>query len=282
MTLLTILIALYLEKKINISKQIKLHLILDDLYNKVFNKYLNKTKRDYFIYFLLAFSPTFLIWGYLNLITGIYFGIIKFISLVFLFYIIIGCPNYRKIYQDFQDKKSIDLANKECSLISQKIIKEIKFNLHDQKDNLGMISVWIMYSYYASIILITGIFGIYTAVFYVCLRTLLQKRQVTGKIEKIFYFIIHILDFIPVRIVALCFSFVGDFTKSFPHFTRVIFNYKIKAQNLLSLVAHRSSDYEIIKHSCFVEVKHILVLSNRVLICLLCFLAALSLHGAIV
>lgn len=74
---------------------------------------------------------------------------------------------------------------------------------------------------------------LYRLVYLYCHRMLEQKSQLQADV-KVF---LHIVEWLPVRVLGLCFCFLGNFAKSFPFWCKSLFGQGLCSQDYLNQMA---------------------------------------------
>ncbi|WP_076418471.1 beta-lactamase regulator AmpE [Colwellia sp. UCD-KL20] len=278
MSLISLLIALLSERYLS-NKWWQFN-----TYYKRYSKLaLNDTKDDSknkspIILLLFLLVPTVLCYIVLTQLNNDFLYLIA--STVILI-ICFGCLDTRSIYKRYLaaafrgETTTCDLIHKE--LLQNKQLPEMGF---------GQALVWLNYRYFIAIMLFFVIFGAPGALFY-RLLTSINERCVTVNSEQeapnvcISNQLLFIIDWLPVRIIALGYMLVGHFSKAIPIWLGNLFDLKMPSYEVLISVAQKSEDFMVDSQDCTAEPCTLVRLAKRTLLLCLAFISILILTGVL-
>ncbi|XPF93904.1 beta-lactamase regulator AmpE [Colwellia sp. RE-S-Sl-9] len=192
-----------------------------------------------------------------------------------------GCLDTRSIYKRYLvaafrgETTTCDLIHKE--LLQNKQLPEMGF---------GQALVWLNYRYFIAIMLFFVIFGAPGALFY-RLLTSINERCVTVNDEQeepnvcVSNQLLFIIDWLPVRIIALGYMLVGHFSKAIPIWLGNLFDLKMPSYEVLVSVAQKSEDFMVDSQDCTAEPCTLVRLAKRTLLLCLAFISILILTGVL-
>lgn len=278
MSLISLLIALLSERYLS-NKWWQFN-----TYYKRYSKLaLNDTKGDSkdkspIILLLFLLVPTVLCYIVLTQLNNDFLYLIA--STVILI-ICFGCLDTRSIYKRYLvaafrgETTTCDLIHKE--LLQNKQLPEMGF---------GQALVWLNYRYFIAIMLFFVIFGAPGALFY-RLLTSINERCVTVNSEQeapnvcVSNQLLFIIDWLPVRIIALGYMLVGHFSKAIPIWLGNLFDLEMPSYEVLVSVAQKSEDFMVDSQDCTAEPCTLVRLAKRTLLLCLAFISILILTGVL-
>lgn len=164
----------------------------------------------------------------------------------------------------------------------------------------GQTLVWLNYRYFIAVMLFFVLFGAAGALFYRLLTTVNecaneqdavakdepnenieennQKRYDTCQANQQLLFWV---DWLPVRLVALGYMFVGHFSKAMPVWLENLFEFEKAPSEVLIAVAQMSEDYMVDADDCTAEPCLLVKLAKRTLLLFLTLISALILTGVL-
>lgn len=152
--------------------------------------------------------------------------------------------------------------------------------------SFGQLLVWLNYRYFIAIMIFFVLFGAPGALFYRLILTFAQGKTVEDieaneqGVERANQWLFWI-DWLPVRVVAFGYIFVGHFSKAFPMWLESIFDIQKAPYKILSDVAEKSEDFMIDEDDCTAEPCLLVRLAKRTLLLGLAVVAVLILSGVI-
>ena len=219
----------------------------------------------------LAVIPALLLFLLLQIMDS---NLVSFIISTAVLMVCVGCPALRSTYKSYlQAANRGDLQA--CSLYAEQLG-------HDDSSStsFGQNLVWLNYRHYAATLLYFVAFGAPGAVCYVLARSLhnyLQQQQDTAAAQA--GQLMHIVDWLPVRITALGFLLVGHFSRAFPVWLSHFPDPAIEAKTLLVEVSRAAEEVEPDEHDCTEEPCTLVRLAKRNLMFMLVIISLLTLSG---
>jgi AmpE protein len=164
----------------------------------------------------------------------------------------------------------------------------------------GQTLVWLNYRYFIAVMIFFVLFGAAGALFYRLLTTVNecanndpvieslseeapivddaeQKNTVSQANQQLLLWV----DWLPVRIVAFGYMFVGHFSKALPVWLENLFEFEKKPHLVLIAVAEKSEDFMIDADDCTAEPCLLVRLAKRTLLLFLALIAVLILTGVL-
>lgn len=174
--------------------------------------------------------------------------------------------------------------------------------LHQDKNianmGFGQTLVWLNYRYFIAIMLFFVLFGAAGALFYRLLTTMNEcaNKTASENIESsdeaddnsdsydacyanqqlLFW-----VDWLPVRLVAFGYMFVGHFSKAMPVWLENLFEFEKAPSKVLIAVAEKSEDFMVDADDCTLEPCLLVKLAKRTLLLFLVVISLLILTGTI-
>lgn len=227
---------------------------------------------------LFLLVPTVLCYIALDLLNNDFLYLIASTAILIICF---GCLNTRSIYKRYLvaafrgETTTCDLIHKE--LLQNKQLPEMGF---------GQALVWLNYRYFIAIMLFFVIFGAPGALFY-RLLTSINERCVTVNSEQeepkacMSNQLLFVIDWLPVRIIALGYMLVGHFSKAIPIWLGNLFDLKMPSYEVLVSVAQKSEDFMVDSQDCTAEPCTLVRLAKRTLLLCLAFISILILTGVL-
>lgn len=227
---------------------------------------------------LFLLVPTVLCYIALDLLNNDFLYLIASTAILIICF---GCLNTRSIYKRYLvaafrgETTTCDLIHKE--LLQNKQLPEMGF---------GQALVWLNYRYFIAIMLFFVIFGAPGALFY-RLLTSINERCVTVNSEQeepkacMSNQLLFVIDWLPVRIIALGYMLVGHFSKAISIWLGNLFDLKMPSYEVLVSVAQKSEDFMVDSQDCTAEPCTLVRLAKRTLLLCLAFISILILTGVL-
>ncbi|PCI62952.1 MAG: regulatory signaling modulator protein AmpE [Gammaproteobacteria bacterium] len=208
-------------------------------------------------------------------------GILKFLLSTLILIVCFGCVKSRDAYKCFL-RSAFRGEMTTCEMNRQQLLKEK--GLEDQ--GFGQSLVWLNYRYYIAIMLFFVAFGAAGAVFYRLLTTLVEQNHddeitISDGVLKSCKQVLAVIDWLPVRITAFGYMFVGHFSKALPTWLESLFNFTSTPNQILISVAKVAEDYSIDDDDCTAEPCLLVRLAKRTLLLLLAVISALTILGVV-
>ncbi|RDV29086.1 beta-lactamase regulator AmpE [Alteromonas aestuariivivens] len=254
--------------------------------------WLTTSSPDYIVLFFIL-APGLLLWVLESWLLG---GFLSFILQTLLLYVCMGCPELRATYRCFL--QAADRGDLEaCSLYARQLghrdinedvdepISEDITPEHETGRSFGQQLIWLNYQHYAAVILFFIAFGAPGALIYCVARqfhhTFTDEQSDAGEAEfEVTKTVMHVLDFVPVRITSLGFLLMGHFSRALPVWLDALADTRISAIKLLTSVAAAAEMTNDEVHSDIAaEPVQLVRLAKRNILFLLVVTALLTLTG---
>jgi AmpE protein len=201
-------------------------------------------------------------------------NLVSFVISTSVLMVCVGCPTLRATYKSYlQAANRGDLQA--CSLYADQLGYD-----DSGKATFGQNLVWLNYRHYAAPVLYFVAFGAAGAVLYVLARSLHsylheQQHAAAPQADQL----MHVLDWLPVRITALGFLLVGHFSRAFPIWLSHFPDPSMNAKTLLVEVSRAAEEVEPDEHDCTEEPCTLVRLAKRNLMFMLVIISVLTLSG---
>jgi len=238
-------------------------------------------------------------------------GLLYLVISTFILITCFGCSDTRLTY-----KKYLVAAFRGESTTCDLIHREFLQNKQLPQMGFGQALVWLNYRYFIAVMVFFVLFGAPGALFY-RLLTRLNERCVTINEEEnhievntnevnldvsneegdetnaininvkqkdvvcFSHHLLFIVDWIPVRIIALGYMLVGHFSKAMPIWLGNLFDINKPSYEILISVAQKSEDFMIDTQDCTAEPCTLVRLAKRTLLLCLAFISILILTGVL-
>lgn len=228
--------------------------------------------------FIFIVFPTIITLLVLNLVgEGLLHLIISTVVLIMCF----GCVKSRDAYKCFL-RSAFRGETTTCEINRQQLLQEK--GLEDQ--GFGQSLVWLNYRYYIAIMLFFVVFGASGALFYRLLTTLGERNSdeeliLSNDALKICKQTLAFIDWLPVRITAFGYMFVGHFSKAIPTWLESLYDFKKSPNAVLISIAQVAEDYSVDDEDCTAEPCLLVRLAKRTLLLLLAVISALTILGVV-
>lgn len=166
-----------------------------------------------------------------------------------------------------------------CDLLHQELLQSKQL----PQMSVGQALVWLNYRYFIAIMFFFVIFGAPGALFY-RLLTRVNERCVTLSADEppahcLSNKLLLIIDWVPVRIIALAYMLVGHFSKALPTWLENLFDLTKPSYQVLTSVAQKAEDLTIDTKDCTAEPCVLVRLAKRTLLLCLAVIAIFILTG---
>jgi len=252
---------------------------------KLFSEYRDSAILSYLVIFIPVLGCYFLL---AQIDNALLYLIVSTLILILCF----GCVKTREAYKCYlQSAFKGEMTS--CDL--QRLQLQQDKNIADM--GFGQILVWLNYRYFIAIMLFFVLFGAAGALFYRLLTTVneyadnqsrlandenseenIQDSDHTCQANQQLLFWV---DWLPVRVVALGYMFVGHFSKALPVWLENFFEFEKAPSKVLIEVAQMSEDYMIDADDCSSEPCLLVKLAKRTLLLFLAILSVLILTGVL-
>lgn len=219
-----------------------------------------------FLLLIIALPPVILF----CLLTFAIGQIIAFIISTGILMVCVGCPSVRATYKCY-----LQAANRgdmeACSLYEDQICDS-----QQTPATFGQNLVWQNYRHYAAVILFFVLFGAPGALLYVLARAIQAQSAFENKTANK---LMHVLDWLPVRITSLGFLLVGHFSRALPIWLGHFLTPNISAKKLLVEVTRAAEEVEPDERDCTEEPCTLVKLAKRNILFLMAVISGLTLGG---
>jgi len=195
-----------------------------------------------------------------------------------------GCFDSRRFYKRYLEA-AFQGETTTCDLLHQELLQ----NKQLPQMGVGQALVWLNYRYFIAIMLFFVLLGAPGALFY-RLLTRVNERCVTFVSEQkttsdsnnqpkhcFTYKVLYLIDWIPVRVIALAYMLVGHFSKAVPTWLENLFDIHKPSHEVLTSVAQKSEDFMIDTNDCTAEPCILVRLAKRTLLLCLAIISVLIL-----
>jgi AmpE protein len=289
MSLISLLIALIAERYLSSSAW---------QFNTLYQRYMaviKKTKllADYRNSAVLSYGVIFIpVLGCYFLLGQIDNALLYLIASILILIVCFGCMKTRDTY------KSYLVAAFKGELTSCEL-----YHLQLQQDKsianmgFGQTMVWLNYRYFIAVMLFFVLFGPAGALFYRLLTTVNEcandqeatadaqnnnteldtknRQDACQSNQQLLFWV----DWLPVRLVAFGYMFVGHFSKAMPVWIENLFEFEKAPSKVLIDVAQMSEDFMVDADDCTAEPCLLVKLAKRTLLLFLAVIAVLTLTG---
>ncbi|MGB1201051.1 beta-lactamase regulator AmpE [Cognaticolwellia aestuarii] len=288
MSLISLLIALIAERYLSSSAW---------QFNTFYQRYVSMLKQtklfaDYrhstVLSYLVIFIPVL---GCYFLLAQIDNALLHLIVSTLILIVCFGCVKTREAYKCYLqsafkgEMTSCDLQR--LQLLQDKNIEEMGF---------GQSLVWLNYRYFIAVMLFFVLFGAAGALFYRLLTTINEcaneqdvvvpdaahensNSEIGDGNNQASQQLLFWVDWLPVRLVAFGYMFVGHFSKAMPVWLENLFEFEKAPSKVLIAVAQMSEDYMVDADDCTAEPCLLVKLAKRTLLLFLALIAVLILTG---
>lgn len=267
MTLISLLLVLFIERITTKSRYWQAEFYVDKYLALLSKRQWLSPSSPTWLLSIVILLPALIVFVALHCLIG---GVLGFVISTAILMVCVGCPSIRANYKHFL--QAADRGDLEASSLYAEQIT----GPEEEMQTLGQHLVWQNYRHYAAVILFFVVLGAAGALLYVIARGL-QNRfcDQPANIDNI----MHILDFLPVRITALGFLLVGHFSRAFPIWLGHLFNATVTAKTLLMEVCTAAEEIEPDEQNCTEEPCTLVRLAKRNILFLMVVISALTLTG---
>lgn len=290
MSLISLLIALVVERYLSSSAW-----QFDTLYKRYIavvkrTKLLADYKHSTVLSYAVIFIPVLCCYFLLAQIDN---ALLHLIVSTLILIVCFGCMTTRDAYKSYLlsafkgELTSCELRR--LQLLQDKNIENMGF---------GQTLVWLNYRYFIAVMLFFVLFGAAGALFYRLLTTVNEcaneqdaiKSEAQNETSEVVsnnsddtcqasQRLLFWVDWLPVRLVAFGYMFVGHFSKALPVWLENLFEFEKAPSKVLIAVAQMSEDYMLDADDCTAEPCLLVKLAKRTLLLFLALIAVLILTG---
>ncbi len=208
-------------------------------------------------------------------------GLVHFIAATAIVIICFGCLKLREAYKCFL-RSAFRGEMSTCELNRLQLLQDKRL----EAQGFGQSLVWLNYRYYIAIILFFVVFGAAGALFYRLLSTMVEQHNddeiaISDSVLKMCQRVLAFIDWLPVRLTAFGYMFVGHFSKALTTWLESLFDFKQSANKVLISVAQVAEDFSIDDDDCTAEPCLLVRLAKRNLLLLLALISLLTIIGVI-
>ena len=228
--------------------------------------------------FAVIALPTIITLLILNVVDD---GLVHLIISTVVLIICFGCVKSRDAYKCYL-RSAFRGETTTCEINRQQLLQEK--GLDDQ--GFGQSLVWLNYRYYIAIMLFFVLFGAPGAVFYRLLTALGERNQdeelnLSDDVLQVCKQALAFIDWLPVRITAFGYMFVGHFSKAMTTWLESLYDFKQSPNAILISIAQVAEDYSVDDEDCTAEPCLLVRLAKRTLLLLLAVISILTILGFI-
>lgn len=273
MALISLLLVLALERVVTKTRFWRSETYLDKYFELISSKdWLVKSQASWQVFLVMAL-PAIVVGLFL---AGFDSALLQLILGSTILMIGTGCPNVRGSYKGYlQAANRGDLEA--CDLYAQ----QLNFNPETGR-TFGQHVVWINYSHYMAVAFWFVVLGAPGVVLYVSARYVaLRQFQEQSELASQSAFVLHVLDWVPVRVTSLGFLLVGNFSNSVGVWIRLVGNSKMSAPEFIAETSKAAEVVEPDQNDCTEEPCTMLKLAKRNAMLMIVVVAVLTLSGLI-
>lgn len=233
-------------------------------------------------------APALLTYLVLQWLAGLIFGLVSLMLWILIPLLSIGCLRYRQLYKKYlltvchdDVQGSYHVAANLAELESLEVEDQAKLGA-----KVGRQLAWINYRFYCATVLMMIIGGPVAVVFYASVRTvdlLVQRQQLPS--TRYASYLLFILDWLPVRIVALGYVLVGNFSHAISEWLSLAVKPKLSAYELVSnvaMAAEQMSHSSATEGVCMESTCRLVNLAKRNLILLVGVASLMTIFGLLI
>ena len=292
MTLISLLIVMALERVTSKAPEWHVHALVGKYIKFLQGRHWFSDTASMFSLLLIIFLPALLVWVIEQAVDN---GLLTFGLQLFVLWVCLGCPITRKNYKCYlqaAERKDFEA----CSLHS------VAFgNESGDLDKVGQQLVFINYRQYAAVIIAFVLLGVPGVIIYSIAKELQLfmhrmaandnnpeevKDEVMGEcangndelsIDKI----MHVIDWVPVRLTTFGFMVVGHFSRALTYWLPALVDTTSSAKTILNNVAVAAEEVEADQQNCIDEPCMLVRLAKRNVLFILVGVSVLTMVGAV-
>jgi AmpE protein len=271
MTLISLIVVLLTERVAVLSKYWQASFYTNAFFSQLSKRNIIKVDMTKLAYIVVLGIPTLLAFILLQQIDSAFLRLLIDTAILM---VCIGCPAIRETYKCY-----LQAANRgdiqACSMYADKL-----GHSGDSPSSFGQMLVWLNYQHYAAVIIWFAILGPAGSILYVLARELNQNAAAQQEEPNpLGQKIMHVLDWLPVRITGLGFLLVGHFSRALPIWLGHLLNPQVPSKTVLCEVAKAAEEIEPDASDCTEEPCTLVRLAKRNVMFLVVVLSILSLSG---
>lgn len=282
MALISLLLALLLERVIHLNARLQ----LDDILQRYLYPYLPFFHNKGVVATLtVLLIPCVLVYAGLDLLNGLYYALPAVLAGLALLLISFGGSQYRKDYRKYL--KALcrnDLKAKGMYATCLDVNSE-----HYCEDTLTQAVakqlVWINYRFYFAVIFYFVLLGPVGLTFYVAARSyhryITQQQAATVRRSGI-HILMRIIDWVPARLTMLGYALVAEEQTALPESLRAWRDLKTPEFECLGRVVFLASRKNVETAKCYDYTCYLVQLAKRNIILFITIISLLTIHGSVV
>lgn len=292
MTLISLLIVMALERVTSKSPEWHIHALVGKYLKFLQGRHWFSDTASMLSLLLIIFLPALLVWIIEQMVDN---GLLTFVLQLAVLWVCLGCPitrrNY-KFYLQAAERKDFEA----CFLHS------VAFgNDSGELDKVGQQLVFINYRQYAAVIIAFVLLGVPGVIVYSIAKELqLFTHRLTANgnnpeavedevmgdcvnenVELFIDKIMHVIDWVPVRLTTFGFMVVGHFSRALTYWVPALVDTTSSAKTILSNVAVAAEDVEADQQNCVDEPCMLVRLAKRNVLFMLVVVSVLTMVGAV-
>lgn len=273
MTLISLIVVLLAERIAIQSKYWQESFYANYYFNQLQNRNIITQSLTVMAFVAIVGLPSLVLYVLLSQIDS---SLLRLITDSAVLMVFIGCPSLRATYKCY-----LQAANRgdfqACSIYADQLGHDV-----DSPASFGQRLVWLNYQHYAAIIIWFAVLGPAGAMLYGLTRSLNERIGAdSDEIQKFGQQLMHILDWVPVRVTGLGLLLVGHFSRALPVWLTHLANPKSSAKTVLCEVARAAEEVEPDEKDCTEEPCTLVRLAKRNVMFLVVVLSVMSLSGIV-
>lgn len=282
MALISLLIALLVERVIHLRANLQLDAILQRYLYPLFPSFY---QCNFFATLIVLTIPALLVHYLIESLSGLYFGIPIMVTWLLLLLMSLGGSAYRYHYRKYLKALSRhDLCAKEkyadCLEVNSadccpsKLTEEVTKQL-----------VWINYRFYFAVIFYFVIFGPVGLTFYVSARSyhrFVNQGHHDQIKSTVIYYVMRIMDWLPSRLTMLGFALVAGERKALPASLKTWYEFKISEFELMGHIVNQASETDAKTGECYNHTCHQVQLAKRNIVLFITVISLFTINGTLI
>lgn len=273
MTLIYLLLALLAERMISKPNHCHSNFYIDKYIDWLNSKAYLTQSVSASVLWLMWLIPAALLVTALMMID---LSIIDFTVTLFVLYMAMGCPELRQTYKCY-----LQAANRGDIDTCNRYTQQLGLGKYEPR-TFGQHLIWLNYQRYAAPMIMFVAFGLFGVVAYGCLRALHGYSQAHDlEAQPSLTKVLHVLDWLPIRITAFGFLLVGHFSNALPKWIGLLFDTSTHAKLVLAEVAVAAEDVNCPEGDITTEPTTLVQLAKRNVLFIVSIVAVLTLSGIV-
>ncbi len=292
MTLISLLIVMALERVTSKAPEWHVHALVGKYITFLQGRHWFSNTASMLSLLLIILLPALLVWLIEQAVDS---GLLTFVLQLVVLWVCLGCPITRKNYKFYlqaAERKDFEA----CSLHSLAFGNE-----SGDLDKVGQQLVFINYRQYAAVIIAFVLLGVPGVIIYSIAKELqlfthklaasdnkpeAVEEEVMGEGENVnnelsIDKIMHVIDWVPVRLTAFGFMVVGHFSRALTYWLPALVDTTSSAKTILSSVAVAAEEVEVDQQNCIDEPCMLVRLAKRNILFIFVCVSVLTMVGAV-